>query len=147
MRWNRVQYITLLGKKQWNCEYSALFRETFPGVKGMKEAITDGALRELFRDAADFIARELRCGQWTIWAYAIDGLTSGGDMSEYVLRPITEILNGESMEELYQEALHGRVYNSVADPCEDLETAALKLVNGFCVVLFPGAGAIRSNCF
>lgn len=130
------------GKKQWNCEYSAPFRETFPGVKGMKEAITDGALRELFRDAADFIARELRCGQWTIWAYAIDGLTSGGDMSEYVLRPITEILNGESMEELYQEALHGRVYNSVADPCEDLETAALKLVNGFCVVLFPGAGAI-----
>ena len=108
----------------------------------MKEAITDGALRELFRDAADFIARELRCGQWTIWAYAIDGLTSGGDMSEYVLRPITEILDGESMEELYQEALHGRVYNSVADPCEDLETAALKLVNGFCVVLFPGAGAI-----
>ena len=108
----------------------------------MKEAITDGGLRELFTEAGDFIARELHCGQWTLWAYAIDGLTSSSDMSEYVLRPITEILRGETMEELYQQALHGRVYNSVADPCEDLETAALKLVNGFCVVLFPGAGAI-----
>ena len=108
----------------------------------MKEAITDGGLRELFAGAGDFIARELHCGQWTLWAYAIDGLTSGSDMSEYVLRPITEILRGDSMEELYRQALHGRVYNSVADPCEDLQTAALKLVNGFCVVLFPGAGAI-----
>ena len=127
---------------QCSCEYSGFFRESFSGVKRMKEAITDGGLRELFADAGDFIARELRCGQWTLWVYAIDGLTSGSDMSEYVLRPITEILRGESMEELYKEALHGRVYNSVAVPCDDMETAALKLVNGFCVVLFPGAGAI-----
>ena len=127
---------------QCSCEYSGFFRESFSGVKRMKEAITDGGLRELCADAGEFIARELRCGQWTLWVYAIDGLTSGSDMSEYVLRPITEILRGESMEELYKEALHGRVYNSVAVPCDDMETAALKLVNGFCVVLFPGAGAI-----
>lgn len=110
--------------------------------EGMKEAITDGALRELFADAGDFIARELHCGDWTVWAYAIDGLVSGGDMSDYVLKPIAELLLGDSMEGLYTRALHGGVYNSVADPCEDLETAALKLVNGFCVVFFPGAGAI-----
>ena len=72
----------------------------------MKEAITDGGLRELFAGAGDFIARELHCGQWTLWAYAIDGLTSGSDMSEYVLRPITEILRGDSMEELYRHLLN-----------------------------------------
>ena len=108
----------------------------------MKETITDEAIRNLFKEAGDFIARELQCGRWKLFAYAIDGLTSGSDMSEYVLRPITEILRGDSMEALYRDALHGRVYNSVAVPCKDLENAAMKLVNGFCVVLFPGVGAI-----
>ena len=30
----------------------------------------------------------------------------------------------------------------MAEPCADLQTVFLKMVNGFCVVLFPGAGAI-----
>jgi spore germination protein KA len=46
------------------------------------------------------------------------------------------------MESLYRQALQGVVYNSVASPCENLDQVASKLVNGFCVVLFPGAGAI-----
>ena len=46
------------------------------------------------------------------------------------------------MEQLYENALRGGVYNSVAEPCKDLDDVALKLVNGFCVVLFPGTGAI-----
>ena len=43
---------------------------------------------------------------------------------------------------LYEHALHGMIYNSVAVPCKDLQTVAVQLVNGFCVVLFPGVGAI-----
>lgn len=104
--------------------------------------LTHENIRRIFDGAGDFIFREIRCGGHILYAYAIDGLTSGGDTSEYVIRPITDNLSAETMEELYQAALHGRVYNSVADPCGDLDTAALKLVNGFCVVLFPGAGAI-----
>ena len=46
------------------------------------------------------------------------------------------------MRELYDAALHGAVYNSVAVPCEDLQTVFKKLVNGFCVILFPDVGAI-----
>lgn len=104
--------------------------------------MTDKEIRGRFEGAGDFIARELRCGNWTLYAYAIDGLTSGGDMSEYVLKPISENLAGDTMQQLYETALHGAVYNSVADDCGDLDTVAMKLVNGFCVVLFPGAGAI-----
>ncbi len=107
----------------------------------MKE-LTDQNIRALFAGAGDFIARELRCGGFTLYAYAIDGLVSGGDASEYVFRPIARDLQGETVQILYDRALSGAVYNSVADPCPDLDTAALKLVNGFCVVLFPGAGAI-----
>ncbi len=106
------------------------------------QSLTDENIRAVFRGAGDFYVRSVRCGEHTVFAYAIDGLVSGGDISEYVLRPLAEQLRAASMEELRERALAGAVYNSVADPCEDLKTAALKLVNGFCVVLFPGAGAL-----
>ena len=105
-------------------------------------AMTDEAIRSIFQGAGDFIARELMCSGLRLYAYMIDGLVSGSDASEYIVRPISENLQGQTMEELYDQALGGRVYNSVADPCQDLDTVAKKLVNGFCVVLFPGAGAI-----
>lgn len=104
--------------------------------------LTHENIRRIFEGAGDFIVRTVRCGKWELHAYAIDGLTSGSDTSEYVIRPISDNLSGDSMEQLYDAALNGSVYNSVADPCQDLDTVALKLVNGFCVVLFPGAGAI-----
>lgn len=104
--------------------------------------MTDREIRGQFPEVSDFIPRQLRCCGFTIYAYAIDGLVSGGDMSEYILKPIAEHLRGQTMRELYEKALHGAVYNSVAEPCEDLQTVFKKLVNGFCVVLFPEAGAI-----
>ncbi len=107
-----------------------------------ESSLNDENIRAVFNGAGDFIARTLRCGSFTLHAYAIDGLVSGGDMSDYVLKPITEHLQADTMATLYEKALHGCVYNSVADACKDLETVCRKLVNGFCVVLFPGAGAI-----
>lgn len=108
----------------------------------MREPITDERIRAIFAGANDFIARELACGPWTLHFYAIDGLVAGGEMSDYVIKPITEHLTADSMENLYHRALHGMVYNAVAEDCPDPDSVAMKLVNGFCVVLFPGAGAI-----
>ena len=105
-------------------------------------ALTDENIRHIFRNAADFNTRTLRCGEFTLYAYAIDGLTSGGDASQYIIKPIVEFLGGGSMAALYDRALHGAVVNSVARPCADLDAVANFLVNGFSVVLFPGAGAI-----
>lgn len=113
-----------------------MLQPTYPGP------LTDQNIRSIFNGTEDFIVRQLRCGNSTLYAYAIDGLISGADASEYIFKPITEHLSGEDMQALYAEALHGGVYNSVADPCADLDTVALKLVNGFCVVLFPSVGAI-----
>lgn len=104
--------------------------------------MTDQSIRARFDGAGDFIARELKCGQWMLFCYAIDGLTSGADTSDYIVKPISERLQGETMQQLYNRALSGVVYNSVADPCPDLDTVCRKLVNGFCVILFPGVGAI-----
>ena len=104
--------------------------------------ITDENISHIFRDAADFMRRELRCGEHILYAYAIDGLIASAYASDYVFKPITQHLEAPTMEELYKRALNGMIYNNVAKPCEDLDTVALLLVNGFCVVLFPAVGAL-----
>lgn len=104
--------------------------------------MTDENVRNIFRDAADFVRRQLRCGEFQLYAYAIDGLVAAAYASDYILKPITQHLQADTMQMLYQHALDGMIYNSVAVPCHDLDQIAKLLVNGFCVVLFPSVGAI-----
>lgn len=104
--------------------------------------MTHEEIQSRFRGTGDFIVRELRCCGFDLYAYAVDGLVSGADMSNYVIKPIAQTLRGGSMEELYRSAMAGSIYNGVANVCTDVDTVTTKLVNGFCVVLFPGVGAI-----
>ena len=41
--------------------------------KARNNPITDAGVRRVFRDAGDFIAREITCGEFILYAYAIDG--------------------------------------------------------------------------
>ena len=104
--------------------------------------MTDDNISTIFRDAADFVRRELRCGTFQLYAYAIDGLIASAYASDYIFKPITQHLHADTMDGLYRHALEGMIYNNVAVPCQDLNQIAFLLVNGFCVVLFPGVGAI-----
>lgn len=103
--------------------------------------MTDESICALFESADDFERRVLRRGAATLYAYYIDGLTSGADIAEYVFKPISEALPQE-VGEAYRVALTGGVYNAAAKPCTTTEEMAGKLVNGHCLVLFPGTGAI-----
>lgn len=102
--------------------------------------ITDAKLRAVFEGASDFETRTVRRGGQVLHAYFIDGLVSSGFLSEYVLKPALHL--PQSMHEAYDAALGGGIYNAVARPCKDLQDAVQKIVNGFCVVLFPLVGAI-----
>lgn len=104
--------------------------------------MTDENIRGIFEGAADFNTRALRCSNYILYAYAIDGLISSDSASEYIIQPIMEQLSADTMQALYEKALYGVVVNAVAKPCENLDAVATFLVNGFCVVLFPGVGAI-----
>ena len=117
-------------------EVNGMANPRYPGK------MTDENIRKIFEGAADLNYRPLQCGEFTLYTYAIDGLTAGANASEYIFKPITEHLYADNIRQLYDRALDGMIYNSVARPCEDLDTVASMLVNGFCVVLFPGAGAI-----
>ena len=103
--------------------------------------MTDAAIRAMFEGAGDFETRQLRSGEHTLYAYFIDGLVTGSFVSQYIFQPIVRDLPVD-LNLAYDAAIRGAVYNAVARPCKDLNDVAVKLVNGFCVVLFPGVGAI-----
>ena len=104
--------------------------------------MTDDNVCTVFRDAADFTRRVLKCDGHVLYAYAIDGLIASSAASDYIFKPITQQLHGKDIKTLYVNAMDGLIYNNVAVECKDLNQIAFLLVNGFCVVLFPGAGAI-----
>ena len=104
--------------------------------------MTDENISNVFRDAADFVRRELRWGNFTVYAYAVDGLVAAAYVSDYIFKPIAQQAAGDTMDELYRRAMNGVIYNSVAVPCKDVRHVSQLLVNGFCVVLFPKVGAI-----
>ena len=103
--------------------------------------MTHESICRRFGSTGDFIARKLCCGGHTVYAYMIDGLIASATASETVLKPLSRLPSGP-IQALYDAALDGTVYNNVAAPCADEQTVAAKLVNGFLVVLFPGAGAV-----
>ena len=103
--------------------------------------MTHESICAIFGSTGDFIARKLKCGGQTVYAYMIDGLIASSTASDMVLKPLSRLPRG-CMQSLYDAALDGSIYNNVADPCADEKTVANKLVNGFLVVLFPGAGAV-----
>ena len=103
--------------------------------------MTHESICRRFGSTGDFIARKLNCGGHTVYAYMIDGLIASATASETILKPLSRLPSGP-IQALYDAALDGTVYNNVADPCADEKTVAAKLVNGFLVVLFPGAGAV-----
>lgn len=103
--------------------------------------MTDEAICGLFGDCGDFVRRELRCGNLNVYAYFIDGITAGGNIAEYVFKPLYEN-TAEDMASFYHRALSGGVYCASTSACADRNDIAMKLVNGFCVVLFPGSGAV-----
>ncbi len=102
--------------------------------------MTDPEIRAVFAGTNDFGTRILRSGDQTLYAYFIDGLVSDSAIADYVFKPVAALPG--SVQDAYQAALRGVIYNAVATPCQNLQEVTAKLVNGFCVVLFPEAGAI-----
>lgn len=103
--------------------------------------MTDTAIRERFSGADDFERRVLREGAGTIYVYYIDGLTSGSQIAEHILKPVQENLP-QDLPDAYLAALHGGIYSASVKICHETEEVARQLVNGYCVLLFPGVGAL-----
>ena len=103
--------------------------------------MVDGrALTAQFEDAADFETRKVLCGGQLLTVLFLDGLTSGGDIAEQVVRPLARMTDEAREEVLYTRALQGGVWCASVKEPESTQQAAELLVNGFCVILFPKSG-------
>jgi len=103
--------------------------------------MTDELIRKAFEGASDFETRTFREGDAALHAYFIDGLVTSSFIADYIFKPLVRDLP-EKVSDAYRAALRGSIYNAVARPCKDLTDITTKIVNGFCVILFPGTGAI-----
>ena len=103
------------------------------------------AIRALFAGAAVLEERTVCAGGSSLTVFFLDGLTSGGDIAALVIRPLRENLREGTMRELLHQAETGAVWCAAVSRAGDAESAAEKLVNGFCVVVFPGEA--EALCF
>ena len=103
--------------------------------------MVDGrALTAQFEGAADFETRKVLCGGQLLTVLFLDGLTSGRDIAEQVVRPLAQMTDEAREEVLYTRALQGGVWCASVKEPESTQQAAELLVNGFCVILFPKSG-------
>ena len=93
-----------------------------------------------FENAADFETQKVLCGGQLLTVLFLDGLTSGGDIAEQVVRPLAQMTDEAREEVLYTRALQGGVWCASVKEPESTQQAAELLVNGFCVILFPKSG-------
>ena len=98
-------------------------------------------LKRRFDGAADFTARDLRAAGIECTLLFLDGLTAGAEIAEFVIRPLGQITGHPAPPALLEWALAGGVEAASGSRCADADEAAAKLLNGFCVLAIPGAGA------
>lgn len=96
------------------------------------------SVEALFVGAADFSRRALRVAGLDCAVLFLDGLTSGSEIAETVLKPLSALSAPMTPEALSARILSGAVYCAVAQPCRDEADAVNRLLNGFCVLELPG---------
>ncbi len=105
------------------------------------------ALRRIFEGCSDFQSRDIRpglAGGRTLFVCWLDGLASGGDISELLLRPLTELLRaGTGLDS--QRLLDGAVYSAQAQRRTTLDSVVGDITQGCCALLFEDEGC--AVCF
>ncbi len=108
--------------------------------------VTAAAMEAVFSDCYDFESRELNIGGNpgnTVRLCFIDGLVSGSDVAEQVIRPLTDPgrfganVRGEQAAAML---LGGSVYVYTSKCRRKLGEAVEDLLNGFCALIFDSQG-------
>ncbi|MBQ2896510.1 MAG: spore germination protein [Oscillospiraceae bacterium] len=97
--------------------------------------------KKIFSDCEDFFSRELCLGTVRGELFWIEGLVSGVDLAETVLRPLAEnpALRRGDAAACAEAILAGAVYNVTVRRRERLEELQSDLLNGYAVLILPGA--------
>ena len=98
-------------------------------------------LKNRFANAADFTARALTVAGTPCTLCFLDGLVSGAEIGELVIRPLERLSWQLAPEQLLERVLTGGAETAVALRCKDTADAEAKLLAGFCLLIVPEAGA------
>lgn len=101
--------------------------------------VTKDNLVRIFGSCGDFQQRQVLVGpgRQQVWIFSIDGLVSGSEIADFVVKPLMA-----AEEAVTPEMAQTLIYSAVPVPAVDLDTVAELLVNGFCVVLFGEGQAV-----
>ena len=104
--------------------------------------ISKSYLREVLHDCSDLMIRKIFIGGLSdcpVWVCWMDGLTSGADLSEDVLRPLTDrfrFSNCLSIKDAYDEILNGAVYSYSANARTATDDLVTDILGGSCALIF-----------
>ena len=98
-------------------------------------------LQTRFAGAADFTARTLTVARTPCTLCFLDGLVSGSEIGELVIRPLERLTWQLSPTLLLERILNGGAETAVALRCKDVDDAEAKLLAGFCLLIVPKGGA------
>lgn len=110
------------------------------------QPLTGAALEDIFSDCGDFDLRQVLVGEKPEFPAAvcwIDGLTSGGDLSTDVLRPLTEaarFLDIKDEAGVIRRIMKGAVYSYTVKQRSTCDDVVQDLLNGFCAIVFDKSG-------
>lgn len=113
--------------------------------------ISTGELKGIFAICEDFQIREVHIGgneKLTVTVCWLDGLVSGGDVAEDVVRPLTEkerLGDASSLRDCLDAILRGAVYSASVKDAGTLDDLVSLLVNGYCAIVFDSEKA--AVCF
>ena len=109
--------------------------------------ISEENLRKIFAHCDDFTAREIIPGGNFLPSVTVcwlDGLVSGTDISDNVLRPLTaadRFAGIRSAGECLNIIMYGAVYSCAMNKRTEIDDVVTDLTNGCCAIIFP---ALRS---
>jgi spore germination protein KA len=98
-------------------------------------------LSDRFAGAADFSVRPIFVAGTDCTLCFLDGLVSGSEIGELVLRPLAQLPGWPMPEALLERAVTEGGQTASASICRDVADAEAKLLAGFCLLIVPGAGA------
>ena len=116
-----------------------------PRKRRFQGPVTSKKLSEIFDGCYDFELRELElpCGIGVRLCF-IDGLTSGKEIAEYIIRPLTERERfGQAVDskQVAELMVSGWTYGYTVKLRQGLEDTVEDLLNGFCAVVFDDIGS------
>ena len=95
-----------------------------------------------FAGAADFSVRTLQIAGLPCTLCFLDGMVSGSEIGELVIRPLERLSWQLRPTLLLTRILTGGAETAVALRCRDADDAEAKLLAGFCLLFVPEAGAV-----